>query len=418
MAIKHITVTNFKSFKELDIELGPLNVLIGPNSAGKSNFIQVFRFLRDIANDGLDNAISLQGGAEYFRNVYLNSSRDFSLKVAFDHNVGVEYRLGEQIIGFHVEEALYEFTIHFSEKDHSYQVIDDRVTFPCNFFEASEIEDFIGRDLGQGKITVSNIRGQFQYELDKPKDVPLREENISSRFTSRQRESSQQLLLEPATSPPAIYFWPVGGMFNSISTYDFSCNLPKSAFQSAGKRNLEEDGSNLVIVLKALLENKEERRQLLNLLKDTLSFIQELHVQEAADQSLLLMLGESYSRNLLLPAFLMSDGTMHLLALIVALYFEQKPLMIFEEPEKSVHPYLISKLLEMMKEASETKQIIITTHNPEVVKYSNLGDILLIARDKEGFSTVSRPSEKEGIREFLKNEIGIEELYVRNLLRA
>jgi len=69
-----------------------------------------------------------------------------------------------------------------------------------------------------------------------------------------------------------------------------------------------------------------------------------------------------------------------------------------------------------MKEASQHKQIIVTTHNPEIVKYADLEDILLIARDNEGLSTISRPAEKEEIKTFLKNEIGIEELYVQNLL--
>jgi predicted ATP-dependent endonuclease of OLD family len=69
-----------------------------------------------------------------------------------------------------------------------------------------------------------------------------------------------------------------------------------------------------------------------------------------------------------------------------------------------------------MKEASQKKQIIVTTHNPEIVKYADLESILLISRNKEGFSTISRPSEKEEIKTFLKNEIGLEELYVQNLL--
>jgi predicted ATP-dependent endonuclease of OLD family len=71
-----------------------------------------------------------------------------------------------------------------------------------------------------------------------------------------------------------------------------------------------------------------------------------------------------------------------------------------------------------MKDASIKKQIIVTTHNPEMVKNADLENILLVSRDKDGFSTISRPAEKEEVKTFLKNEIGIEDLYVQNLLEV
>ncbi|MCD6512239.1 MAG: AAA family ATPase, partial [Thermoplasmata archaeon] len=67
MSISRIEVKNFKSFKELKIDIGKFNVLIGTNASGKSNFVNIFKFLRDIMTLGLDNAISLQGGVEYLR---------------------------------------------------------------------------------------------------------------------------------------------------------------------------------------------------------------------------------------------------------------------------------------------------------------------------------------------------------------
>jgi hypothetical protein len=70
----------------------------------------------------------------------------------------------------------------------------------------------------------------------------------------------------------------------------------------------------------------------------------------------------------------------------------------------------------MMKESSKRKQVMITTHTTEVVKHASIEHLLLISRDNEGFSIISRPGDKEEVRTFLENEIGIEELYVQNLL--
>ena len=91
MSIKRIKVTNFKSFDELDVELGDFNVLIGANASGKTNFINIFNFVRDIMNFGLKNAVSMQGDAEYLRNININSNKNFSVEVAEKNNQSFNY---------------------------------------------------------------------------------------------------------------------------------------------------------------------------------------------------------------------------------------------------------------------------------------------------------------------------------------
>ena len=152
------------------------------------------------------------------------------------------------------------------------------------------------------------------------------------------------------------------------------------------------------------------------MIKDILPFVEDLNVEKFADKSLLFKLKESYFKRNYIPAYLISDGTINITAIILALFFEKKPFVIIEEPERNIHPYLISKIVEMMKDASKLKQILVTTHNPEFVKYAGLENILLVSRDNDGFSTIIRPSDKDEIKTFLKNNIGIEELYIQNLL--
>ena len=66
------------------MELGRFNVLIGANASGKSNFLTILKFLKDIAESGLNNAISMQGGIEYIRNVKLGDSKDVSVELCID----------------------------------------------------------------------------------------------------------------------------------------------------------------------------------------------------------------------------------------------------------------------------------------------------------------------------------------------
>lgn len=201
-----------------------------------------------------------------------------------------------------------------------------------------------------------------------------------------------------------------------VAIYDFDPKLPKKGTPITGKAELEEDGSNLAIVLKRIMEDESARRNLTNLLQYLLPYVADLDVERFADKSLLFSLREKFAENKPVPASSISDGTINVAALIVALYFERKPIAIFEEPERNVHPHLISRIVGMMKEASQRKQIIVTTHNPEVVRNTDIADVHLVSRDAEGFSTITKPSEQEDVKGFLQNEIGLEELFVQNLL--
>jgi predicted ATPase len=126
---------------------------------------------------------------------------------------------------------------------------------------------------------------------------------------------------------------------------------------------------------------------------------------------------ERFSREPL-PAAFLSDGTIDVIALIVILYFERKSVVVIEEPERNLHPSLISKLVELFKDASRLKQIIVSTHNPEIVRYSDPGQLILISRDASGSSRAERPVDKEQVQRFLREEISMHELYVENLLEV
>jgi predicted ATPase len=341
MAIKRIKVSNFKSFNELDVELRPLNIVIGANAAGKSNFLEVFRFLRDVEEHGVENAISLQGGMTYLANLKTAASCPVFLEVP--------------VTGMSVEE--------------------NRV-FP--------------------------VEATWQLVLAAVSEAPGFKVLLDRRVPVEKKEGP---VLFPKTS-----------LRDEIAIFDFDSKLPKKATPITGKADMEPDGSNLAIVLRNILQDEERRNQLTLLLQDLLPFVTDLKVERFADKSLLISLKERFSQESYVPASFLSDGTIHLTALIIALYFTKAPVVIIEEPERNIHPHLISKVAAMLADASKKKQVIVTTHNPELVKHARLEDLLLVHRDADGFSRVSRPAENEELKVFLENDLGVDELYVQNLL--
>jgi len=419
MAIKRIRVKNFKSFKDLEVELGKFNLLIGANASGKSNFIRIFEFLRDIVKHGLDNAISMQGGSEYLRNISIGSSEDFSLEVVSDQEFRGLIRTKEkEPLGMTTYQTIYKFTIKFNETGSGFKIVEDKITQKCKFVRLKGKKEKLQEkeELGEGEILFSNVEGKLKVDLKLTAELPITKDDIFPRILGEVKIPPKTLLIELPLFP--FIFPPSETIFGSISIYDFDPKLPKKAVPITGKMELEENGENLAIVLKNILEDKEKERKLSNLVRDLLPFVNKLDIEKFADKSLLFKLEEVYAQKQYLPAPLISDGTINITALIIALYFEKKLLTIIEEPERNIHPSLISGVVQMLKEASQKKQIIVTTHNPEMVRHTDLKSILLISRDKEGFSTISRPVEKEEVKIFLQNEIGIEELYVQNLLEA
>jgi predicted ATPase len=419
MPIKRIHIENFKSFSVIDVELSRLNVVIGSNAAGKSNFISVFKFLRDIARHGIVNAIAMQGGADYIRNTQIGNERDLVVQVTYEpeHGGDVIDRTGKNgsLLEVRACESSYEFALHFNASGDGFSIVRDQLVFGCEVSSCSNGRKGKEKNtaIGKGSIRVSNEKGEVHYTVDIPEGCPLTENDVIPLFFRGKKLPERTLLLETFYGYPLPRF---EKFFDRIAIYDIDPKLSKKGTVITGKRELDESAGNLALVVKSILENPEKKRKFANLLRDTLPFVEDFSVQKFMDISLILTMRERYAKSRDLPASSLSDGTITIFAMIIALYFEEKPFIIIEEPVSHIHPFLTARLMRMMKEASQKKQVMITTHSTEVVKHAALDDILLISRDSEGFSIISRPGDKEEVRTFLANEIGIEELYVQNLL--
>jgi predicted ATPase len=440
MKITELSVSNFRSFERLNLELDTFNVLIGANASGKSNFVEIFKFLRDIANHGLQNAVSMQGGMAYLKNVTSDPGQPLSVRVVCEEDEGFTIREQERIIGVRKKQLLYEFSLAAvdgvgrSIKNGGFEVSHDRMTRTYQFLDLGKQNgdldgvvdtDYPAEVIGTGSVTLTNVKGSLDYSLHLPEGLrPHIELGDLLLFVpasgTKEVELPGSLLLEgplmlaPPASTPS---------FGSIRVYDFDPNLSRKSTPVTGKSDLEEDSSNLAVVLKHILEDDQKRRKFSNLIKDLLPFVEDLTTEGFAgisspvDKSIIFTMREKYY-DTYLPASLLSDGTISVIALLIALYFEERPLIVFEEPGRNVHPSLIAKVVSMMEEVSGQRQLIVTTHNPQIVKYADLEALLLISRDDQGFSTISRPAHREDVKTFLENDIGVADLFAQGLLEA
>lgn len=101
MIVTHLNVKNWRNFRSVDVDLRERQFIVGPNASGKSNFLDVFRFLRDIAKTeggGLQKAIKDRGGIPKVRSLAARKDPEISIDVSLAEGVGQQvswrYALG------------------------------------------------------------------------------------------------------------------------------------------------------------------------------------------------------------------------------------------------------------------------------------------------------------------------------------
>lgn len=82
LLVKHIKAKNWKNFGNIDITVGDRLFVVGANASGKSNFLDLFRFLKDLSNDGLQKAVNSRGGLKKIRN--LNARKPSYVEISVD----------------------------------------------------------------------------------------------------------------------------------------------------------------------------------------------------------------------------------------------------------------------------------------------------------------------------------------------
>ena len=423
MTISKIRIANFKSFADQTVELNDFNLLVGANASGKSNFVQAFKFLSDIATHGLEEAISLQGGVEYLRNAKIGNAQPLSFHLAIQDD-SLSTRNHGWPLRIHSFE--YEFSLRFHSEGVGFGIERDRLTLRCSREEivnadehepqmalAEEKVDYAAHST----VEIFNSGGEVRMKLASSETGPLlspAEVDVLNSF-SIPPLSDKTLLLE--TPFVRLLAEPVCNWFRAFGIYNFDPDKAKSVMPVAGRSELETDGSNLALVLKKLLSDEDTSRSIRNLCQYNLPYLKDIGVEQLADRFISIKVQESFAEGKELPAFLISDGTANIIALVVALFFQkQKRFAIFEEPERHLHPKVLSGLMELFKEVSEKRQILVTTHSSNIVKYAGAENILFVSRNKEGFSRIARPADSEQVRIFLAHGLGIDDLFIDDLL--
>lgn len=360
--IQRVVLRNYKSIGNCDVRLQPLTYLVGQNGAGKSNFLDALHFVRDALAGSLDNAINERGGLNEVRRRSSGHPTHFGIRLEFVLPDG--------------RDGWYAFNIN---------------AMASGGYEVQHEECIIG---GIGK-------GPF-FRIDKGR---LRD----SSETTFPAVTADRLALVAASGFTA--FRPVFDALTCMGFYNLNPKLMRELQKPQDGRLLKPVGENIASVIGHLERIAPQRVEMIReYLQSVVPMVHGMERKSVGPMETLEfrqdMAGSKYPWKFL--AQNMSDGTLRALGVLTALLqsnVDYSPTLIgIEEPETALHPAASAALREVLTHASQTMQVLVTSHSPDLLDHRGIDANTILAVISEGGETKIAPLD-EAARNMLKDHL-------------
>jgi predicted ATPase len=363
-----LTIQNILSFGDVPttIELRPLNVLIGPNGSGKSNLIEVLGLLQN-APDKLVTAISNGGGIDEWLWKGAATTPIASILIStIPPNEVRRYKAMPLRYHLAFTKAGFRFQIIEEFVDNEGPVPERHPTLQSDFYYAYADE-----------------RATFNQSGEK---FPLRSEDINPLLSILAQRK------DPEHYPEITYLGDLFSRFRLYRDWEFGANatVREPSDPSLSNGYLEDDASNLGVVLDRLLAVPKVKRQIIDSLRTFYGDAIDLRTSvEAGKLQTKLEEGHLHAT---IPLIRMSDGTVRWLALLaILLNPDPPPLVCIEEPELGLHPDMIPELARLLIDASSRMQLIITTHSDRLIEeFTETPESVIVCEKENGASSLRR----------------------------
>ncbi|MBN3132247.1 AAA family ATPase [Pectobacterium brasiliense] len=373
--LSHIVIEGYKSIASCDLRMGCLNVLIGANGAGKSNFIGFFRLIATLLDLRLQLLISKSGGPDALLHFGRKKTEVLKCELYFGNN-GYKFAL----------EPTNDNRMMFQKETLRWEMNNDEKTPRSGTIVTSEQDN----RSGHFESVAGDDRSHY---FD-----PLNEDDHSR--------------IEKYTLP-AMRRWRV---------YHFHDTSESAKVKQIHRINdndyLREDGANLAAFLFRLQKNHTAHYQrIVKTIQMVAPFFGDFYLRPTPDNSDSIQL-EWIEKDQDIPfkAHELSDGTLRFILLATVLLQPETYMpsaIIIDEPELGLHPYAINVLAALIRSASEQHQLIVSTQSVELVNEFEAEDLIVV--DKHlGASTFKR-LDQDSLQEWLE-DYSLGELWKKNIL--
>ena len=377
----------------IDLPMEPLTVLIGPNGSGKSNLLEAISLLR-AAPRGVSEPISRTGGLrewlwkgpETLHSISLEAVVDYPPTETLQHSLTLTDQGGRPVVA---DERVDP------SKKHREKRIGQSYYRPPRGAQAS------------WETAEVNPRALAKLRKEHPGEGPppfmIRRSRRSAIEFASEFEPHESLLAHAAI-PQYPALWHLKEQYRRVRLYrnwsfgpHANSRQPCSAHEHSDF--LDEGGGNLPLVLSQL--HGTYKKTFLNALSQLFDGIVDVQCPVTGG-TVGLFLEEAGNRSI--PATRLSDGTLRYLCLLVTLLHpEPPPLICIEEPELGLHPDLLPTLSDLMREASERTQLIVTTHSDVLVDALTDRPENVVVCEKHYGQTEMRRLDKDDLTKWLKD---------------
>jgi predicted ATPase len=384
--VSMIRPDNLLSFgpKAYGLELESLNVLIGPNGSGKSNLLDAISLLRASPTD-LRPVIARGGGVQ-----------EWIWKGAANAPAGIAVHFALQEDG---RQRVIEHQITFAKESQMFRLIDEAIWDPAGDGIESTLFNMFGR--------MPKKKPAITYRRNGKSIVRALADLDSGRSVLAQ-------MRDPEAFPEIGYIAECYGQIRLYREWAFGRNTVFREPQRADLRTdrLEEDFSNLGLFLNRLRRQPKAKAALLKGLRDLYDGLTDFDVSVEGGTVQIFFTEGDFA----IPATRLSDGSLRYLALLAILCDPVPPPLIgIEEPELGLHPDLLPKVADLLVEASQRTQLIVTTHSDVLVDaLTEHPSAIVVCEKHEGQTTMNRLDQDELAVWLKKYRLG--ELWTRGQL--
>lgn len=368
MKLKRLEIHNYKSLRNVVLEPGPLSVFVGPNAAGKSNFADALDFLSEVYRWNLEGAVKKKGGYE---NICFRQAERSSAPIRFRVVLEIERRFRKAT----------KVPLTGLVFDHSFELVRGARS---SFSVRSEKFSVWNVDNFPGELIVRLARTRKKYDAELPEHS---REDLSRKVWIDQRRLSKWL----QNSDGSMLFFEVlhsiipwtsvfSGQMSALKVFQLSPRHCRETGVPTPNADLDRFGGNLPAVIDHLKSNAPDAfESLLNAVRRIMPSLESLEIDFTHTKTLGLFLKEAGVERPWATEDI-SDGTIQTIALLAAVFDPRIPILLIEEPENSVHPWAIRNFVQAFREASEQKQIFLTTHSPILIDQIRPEELWVVQR--------------------------------------
>lgn len=376
-------VTGYKNLKSVNFQLTDFNVLVGANNSGKSNILEIFRFLDEYLTGSDEIRDKMLGGiipgTTYFRSLCNDVKDEKIVKVDLDFSEkieGVEYK--------------YWYSLHVKLSKHitPEKEEDGYIAYEAYKFKAKKSTGPAITIFERELETVSRIGTGKGLKIDKAQPALTIINKLKE--TKESLEKAAQIGMDAIfiiCKTPVLYASPeiIRSQIKSL----FIQNKVSCSSQRLLALNLdtEIDG-----ILKS--KNKETFLQVINSLLDIKMITSKRFNGESSP---IVWTDVDFNNGSHCLLEMLSDGTLMTLNLITYLLSTKYPIIAIEEPENSIHPKLLRQIINLIKNNFSDRQVIITTHSPVLLNMVSIEDISVVSLTKQGIATIERVENKRDL---------------------